>query len=78
MQNAPMRMNNTATCKATRAKSVQARSRDVRRQLMHLSSVYQGSSPYYREALRPVIRKLLERVSPSAPDVLVRARLPRV
>ena len=28
----------------------------LRRQLLHLSSVYQRSSGYYREALRPVIR----------------------
>jgi hypothetical protein len=60
MQNAPMRMNNTATCKATRAKSVQARSRDVRRQLMTLAKVYEQADPYYRAALRPVIKTVLK------------------
>jgi hypothetical protein len=28
----------------------------LQKQLLHLSSVYQSSSGYYREALRPVIR----------------------
>jgi hypothetical protein len=40
----------------------QARSPSVRRQLLHLSSIYQGSSGYYREALRPVIRKILSQL----------------
>jgi hypothetical protein len=34
----------------------------LRRQLLHLSSVYQSSPGYYREALRPVIRTLLDRL----------------
>jgi hypothetical protein len=34
----------------------------VKRQLLHLSEVYQGSSGYYREALRPVIKTLIYRL----------------
>lgn len=62
MQNASERMSKTGTRTPTRAKSVQACSRTVRRQLLHLSSVYQGSSPYYREALRPSSRTLMARI----------------
>jgi hypothetical protein len=38
----------------------------VKRQLLHLSSVYQGSSGYYREALRPVIRKIINQLETTA------------
>jgi hypothetical protein len=40
----------------------------VRRQILHLSSVYQRSSGYYREALRPVIRTLLDRMEVTHAD----------
>jgi hypothetical protein len=40
----------------------QSRSPSVRRQLLHLSSVYRSSPGYYREALRPVIRKIISRL----------------
>ena len=59
MQNAPARKNKSEIRTLTRAESVHACSLPVRRQILHLYSVYQGSCGYYREALRPVIRTLL-------------------
>ncbi len=62
MHNAPERRSKTGTRSAIATESVRGCSRTVRRHLLHLSSVYQGSSGYYREALRPVIRKIITRL----------------
>ena len=59
MQNALERRSKTRTRSVTRAESVHARSRDVRRQLMTLAKVYEQADPYYRAALRPIIKTVL-------------------
>jgi hypothetical protein len=55
-------VNVSRTCEQIDTRLTHARSRTVRRQLLHLSSVYQGSSGYYREALRPVIRRIINQL----------------
>lgn len=52
-------VNEAGSSSESGARLTHACSRAVRRQLLHLTSVYQGSDDYYRAALRPVIKKLI-------------------
>ena len=52
-------VNDAGTFGEVDTRLTQARSRDVRRQLMTLAKVYEGSDAYYRAALRPIIKTVI-------------------
>jgi len=61
MQNAPDRMNKSATCSEIDAGLTRSVSPSVRKQLAILASVYEQADAYHRAALEPVIRRAYER-----------------